>query len=93
MPRAKIDYPALRKALFEKYPQPLYRDVTLRVPHRSNKVKAPITIYDRCQGNYARIGYKVQVRLEQFDGISDTGYDGYRAIYTRRSFEDVLFLD
>jgi len=92
MPRAKIDYPALRNELFKKYPMPLYRDVTLLVPHRSNRIKAPTTIYDRSQGNYARIGYKVQVRLEQFMGIVES-YDGFRAKYERRSFEDVLFID
>lgn len=92
MPRAKIDYPALRKALNDKYPMPLYRDVTLLVPHRSNQVKAPTTVYDRTQGNYARIGYKVQVRLQQFMGITET-YDGFRVVYEKRSFQDVLFLD
>ena len=93
MPRATIDYPALREALFEKYPQPLYRDVTLLVPRRDNKIKAPTTVYDRSTGNYARIGYKVQVSLEQFVGIVDTGYDGFRAKYERRMFQDILFLD
>lgn len=93
MPRATIDYTALRKALFEKYPQPLYRDVTLLVPRRDNRIKAPTTVYDRATGNYARIGYKVQVRLEQFVGIVDTGYDGFRAKYEKRSFDDILFLN
>lgn len=92
MPRAKIDYPALRSKLLQKYPMPLYRNVDLLVPHRSNNIKAPTTIYDRSQGNYARIGYKVQVRLEQFMGIVEN-YDGFRAKYERRQFEDVLFLD
>lgn len=93
MPRAKIDYPALRQALFEKYPQPLYRDVTLLVPRRDNRIKAPTAVYDRTTGNYARIGFKVQVRLEQYVGTVDTGYDGFRAKYERKSFQDILFLD
>lgn len=92
MPRATIDYPALRKELFDKYPMPLYRDVTLLVPERNNRIRAPTTVYDRTTGNYARIGYKVQVRLEQFMGIKET-YDGFRVVYEKRQFTDVLFLD
>lgn len=92
MPRATIDYPALRGALFDKYPMPLYRDVTLLVPDRNNRIKAPTTVYDRTTGNYARIGYKVQVRLEQFMGITET-FDGFRVVYEKRRFTDVLFLD
>lgn len=92
MPRAKIDYPGLQDELLKKYPLPLYRDVKLLVPHRSNRIRAPTTIYDRSQGNYARIGYKVQVRLEQFIGVVET-WNGFRVKYEKRNFDDVLFID
>jgi len=92
MPRAKIPYPELEKALRKKYPSPLYANVTLKKPRRDNNIRAPTTIYDRSQGNYARIGYRVQVELEQFAGIETSFRAKYATVYKRRSFEDVLFV-
>lgn len=93
MPRATIDYPKLRNLLAKKYPYPLFRQVRLVKPERYNRVRAPTAVYDRATGNYKRIGYKVQVELEQFVGMvqSEGQYRGFITEYKYREFEDVLF--
>ena len=70
MPRAEIPYEDLRAKLETMFPWPTCR-VRLRTPNRSNDVKAPVTIYDRSQGNFQRIGYKCEIIISKFTGLDE----------------------
>ena len=70
MPRATIPYEDIRAQLEYMFPYPTCR-VRLRTPSRYNDVKAPVTVYDRSKGNFGKIGYKCQIVLEMFEGLSE----------------------
>jgi len=70
MPRATIPYEDLQAVLEDMFPWPTCR-VRLRRPNRNNDVKAPTTIYDRTGGNFKRIGYRCEIFIEMFVGLSD----------------------
>lgn len=90
MPRATIPYEKLQQLAEKKYPEPLFMDVYVLVPSRTLKVKTPTRVYDRSTGNFAPIGWKVQVEMRQFDGIEET-YRGYVTKYRPRMITDILF--
>lgn len=90
MPRATIPYDDLEDKAFKKYPFPLFTDVRIDRPSRSNRVKAPTRVYDRATGNFSPIGWKVTVRMKQFNGIVER-YDGYKTTYQYREIVDILF--
>lgn len=93
MGRATIPYDDLQKLAENKYPEPLYMDVTVDRPSRSNRqLMTPTRVYDRSTGNYAPIGWKVSIRFRQFEGIEET-YRGFTAKYRQRIFVDILFTD
>lgn len=83
MPRARIPYDDLRKMLRKKYPSPLYANVRL-------DGNTPVRVYDRSTGNFAPIGWKVRIYLEQFVGIGGNS-DKFRTLYETRVIEEVLF--
>jgi hypothetical protein len=90
MPRATIPYERLQKLAETKYPEPLFMDVYVLKPDRILKTKTPTRVYDRSTGNFAPIGWKVQIEMRQFDGIEET-YRGYETKYKRRMITDILF--
>jgi hypothetical protein len=92
MPRARIPYGELQYEVEQKYPFPLYRNVELLRKDRYNGIPAPTVVYDRSTGNYKRIGWKVQIQFEQFAGIREQAFYGYRTDYKRRVIEDVIFM-
>ena len=81
MPRAKIPYQEIEKKVREMYPEPIYRKVYLKKPHRSNNVKAPISVYDRRSGNYKVSGYICEVKYEIFQGLDSGSYYGWGTRY------------
>ena len=70
MPRATIPYEDLQAELERMFPWPTCR-VRLRRPKRDNNVKAPTTIYDRTGGNFKKIGYRCEIFIEMFTGLSE----------------------
>ena len=70
MPRATIPYDELQQELDKMFPWPTCR-VRLRKPDRYNNLKAPVTVYDRTDGKFQRIGYRCNIFIEMFTGLAD----------------------
>lgn len=93
MPRATIPYDDLQRLAEEKYPEPLYINVNVtRKDRNSYGVKAPTRVYDRSTGNFAAIGWKVQISMAQFVGVRDNR-GRFETKYQNRFIDDILFTD
>ena len=67
MARAKIDYEEIQNELLKMFPWPVYRSVRIRKASDYGG-RTPTRIYDRSTGNYAPIGWSVNVELLTFTG-------------------------
>jgi len=92
MPRARIPYDELESAIQDKYPFPLYKNVRLLRKERYNNVPTPTVVYDRSTGNYAAIGWKVTVSVEQYEGVVEDRRYGYLTKYAPSKFTDIILL-
>ena len=81
MARSRIPYTDLETELKAMYSSPIYARVKLNRPDRYNNLKAPITIYDRTTGNYARYGYLCNVSYQVFQGFEEDYEGKFRSIY------------
>jgi hypothetical protein len=71
MARATIPYEDIQAKLETMFPWPTYKTVRIRKPRRDNEVRAPTSVYDRRTGNFKSMGYRVQIILERFVGLSE----------------------
>ena len=71
MARATIPYEDIQAKLESMFPWPTYKTVRIRKPRRDNNVKAPTSVYDRSTRNFKSMGYRTQVILERFEGLSE----------------------
>ena len=64
MPRATIPYFEIDEFIEKQYPKPVFRR-----PQRESGT--PKTVYDRSTGNFARIGYMVNVSYTRLTGFDN----------------------
>lgn len=86
MPRARIPYDDIQRRLRTMYPEPCYRTVQLQ----KGTASTPKRVYDRSTGNYAPVGWKVNVA-----GLVFVGYNPKSTFPVYQNFEDsiVVLLD
>ena len=89
MARKTIPYATLQKALNDKYPWPVHRQVYLLKKEDAGG-STPVRAYDRTTGNFAPIGYQVTVSMLRFNGRYESSmnpkYDAIR-------FQDIILTD
>lgn len=89
MPRARIPYGELEKAIREQYPEPLYLNHEI-IGKGFIGGFTPIRVYDRQTGNYKAVGWKLKMQTNRFIGE----YDNFlQPIYFRSRQTVVIFLD
>lgn len=84
MPRARIPYDDIERAIQRNYPYPLYREMRIQTVYTDRVRRAtPTRVYDRSSGNFAGIGWKVAIQGARYTG---QGVD-FRPLY--ENFEEM----
>lgn len=89
MARKTIPYESLQKALNDKYPWPVHRNVFLLKKGEPDG-KTPVRVYDRSTGNFAPIGYSVTVTMLRFNGKYAAAMNPQ---YDDLTFDDIILTD
>lgn len=89
MARKTIPYQTLQKALNDKYPWPVHRNVSLLKKDDAGG-STPVRAYDRSTGNFAPIGYQVTVTMLRFNGKYAAAMNPQ---YDDLTFQDIILTD
>ncbi len=89
MPRAKIPFDDIEFAIEQEYPYPLYSEMRIATVFTDRVRRAtPTRVYDRSTGNFAGIGWKVEIQGRIYRG-QDVNF---RPIYENFRTERVFLL-
>lgn len=84
-----IPYETLQKALNDKYPWPVHRNVKL-LDKSDFGGTTPVRVYDRSSGNFSPIGYRVTVSMLRFNGKYAAAMNPQ---YDDLTFQDIILTD
>jgi len=88
MAKAAVPYDELQIAAENMFPEPIFQNIRLLKPKRSNNVRAPTAVYDRTSGAFKKIGYRCLIQGQMVLGI-----DSNWLYIKKRSFEKEILLE